>query len=120
MFPYQPKLFIDGKFVDSVSGKKFAVINPSTGKKLCDVAEGDKVYTATFYYLHIFVCEAVLFVYWRRFVFDCKIKIFHVIITTQADVDIAVEAARRAFKFGSTWRTMDASNRGRLINKVTY
>lgn len=71
------QLFIDGKFVDSVSGKKFAVINPSTGKKICDVAEGDK-----------------------------------------ADIDNAVEVARRAFKIGSTWRTMDASNRGRLINKL--
>ncbi|KZS05982.1 Retinal dehydrogenase 1 [Daphnia magna] len=37
---------------------------------------------------------------------------------TQADVDKAVEAARRAFKLGSTWRTMDASNRGRLICKL--
>ncbi len=36
----------------------------------------------------------------------------------KADVDKAVAAARRAFKLGSTWRTMDASQRGRLINKV--
>merc|ERR1719284_443854 len=33
------------------------------------------------------------------------------------DVDLAVEAARRAFKLGSEWRTMDASHRGRLLNK---
>ena len=36
----------------------------------------------------------------------------------KADVDKAVDAAQKAFKFGSTWRTMDASNRGRLLNKL--
>merc|ERR1712136_20856 len=71
------QLFIDGKFIDSVSGKTFAVINPTTGTKICDVSEGD-----------------------------------------EADIDIAVAAARRAFKLGSEWRTMDASKRGRLINKL--
>ena len=35
----------------------------------------------------------------------------------KADVDLAVAAAKRAFKFGSEWRTMDASNRGKLIHK---
>ena len=34
------------------------------------------------------------------------------------DVDKAVEAARRAFQFGSPWRTMDASARGNLMNKL--
>merc|ERR1712071_524541 len=71
------QLFIDGEFVDSVSGKTFASVNPSTGKTLCHVAEGDK-----------------------------------------ADIDKAVAAAKRAFKLGSEWRTMDASKRGRLINKL--
>eukprot|EP00992_Anisonema_acinus_P014898 TRINITY_DN9513_c0_g1_i2.p1 TRINITY_DN9513_c0_g1~~TRINITY_DN9513_c0_g1_i2.p1 ORF type:complete len:491 (+),score=116.74 TRINITY_DN9513_c0_g1_i2:66-1538(+) len=33
-------LFIDGEFVPSVSGKKFAVVNPSTGDKVCEVFEG--------------------------------------------------------------------------------
>lgn len=33
------------------------------------------------------------------------------------DVDIAVQAANDAFKFGSEWRRMDASARGRLMNK---
>ncbi|KAG8183001.1 hypothetical protein JTE90_017089 [Oedothorax gibbosus] len=37
---------------------------------------------------------------------------------TQADVDKAVEVARRAFKRGSVWRTMDASERGRLIYQL--
>ena len=37
------QLFINGEFVDSLSGKTYVNINPSNGKKLCDVAEGDKV-----------------------------------------------------------------------------
>uniref|UniRef100_A0A0N4Z0U6 Aldedh domain-containing protein n=1 Tax=Parastrongyloides trichosuri TaxID=131310 RepID=A0A0N4Z0U6_PARTI len=36
----------------------------------------------------------------------------------RADVDIAVTAARNAFKIGSEWRRMDASYRGVLINKL--
>lgn len=36
----------------------------------------------------------------------------------QADVDAAVQAARQAFKLGSTWRTMDASQRGLLLLKL--
>lgn len=34
------------------------------------------------------------------------------------DVDLAVKAARAAFELGSPWRTMDASKRGELINKL--
>ncbi|XP_061720071.1 aldehyde dehydrogenase, mitochondrial [Cydia pomonella] len=36
----------------------------------------------------------------------------------QADVEQAVQAANEAFKLGSTWRRMDASQRGLLINKL--
>ncbi len=36
----------------------------------------------------------------------------------KADVDKAVQAACDAFKLGSPWRTMDASDRGRLLNKL--
>ncbi|XP_060804397.1 aldehyde dehydrogenase, mitochondrial [Amyelois transitella] len=36
----------------------------------------------------------------------------------KADVDKAVKAAREAFKLGSPWRTMDASDRGVLINRL--
>jgi acyl-CoA reductase-like NAD-dependent aldehyde dehydrogenase len=36
----------------------------------------------------------------------------------KADVDLAVAAARRAFAFGSEWRTMDASVRGKLLHKL--
>lgn len=36
----------------------------------------------------------------------------------QADVDVAVKAAKEAFKLGSPWRTMNASDRGRLLNRL--
>ena len=36
----------------------------------------------------------------------------------KADVDKAVKAAREAFKLGSPWRTMDASERGKLLYKL--
>lgn len=36
------QIFINNEFVDAVSKKTFAAINPSTGKKIVDVAEGDK------------------------------------------------------------------------------
>ena len=35
----------------------------------------------------------------------------------KADVDKAVAAAKQAFRRGSTWRNMDASARGKLLNK---
>ena len=31
------QLFIDNEFVDSVSGKKFATINPATEEVICEV-----------------------------------------------------------------------------------
>ncbi|CAH0399540.1 unnamed protein product [Chilo suppressalis] len=36
----------------------------------------------------------------------------------KADVDKAVQAAKDAFKLGSPWRTMDASQRGVIINRL--
>ncbi|XP_074153407.1 aldehyde dehydrogenase, mitochondrial [Sminthopsis crassicaudata] len=36
----------------------------------------------------------------------------------KADVDKAVKAAREAFRLGSPWRRMDASHRGRLLNRL--
>ena len=36
------KLFIDNEFVDSVSGKTFPTLDPSTEEVICHVAEGDK------------------------------------------------------------------------------
>lgn len=35
-------LFIGGRWLDSVSGKTFATVNPATGQTICQVAEGDK------------------------------------------------------------------------------
>ncbi|VDD82042.1 unnamed protein product [Mesocestoides corti] len=35
-----------------------------------------------------------------------------------ADIDLAVKAAARAFEIDSTWRTMDASKRGRLLYEL--
>merc|ERR1711935_1050216 len=36
----------------------------------------------------------------------------------KADIELAVTAARQSFELGSTWRTMDASQRGNLLNKL--
>jgi len=36
------KMLIDGKWVESASGKTFETINPATGDSICEVAEGDK------------------------------------------------------------------------------
>src|SRR6266851_6162617 len=72
----QEPMFIGGKWVDSVSGKTFATLNPATGEPICQIAEGDK-----------------------------------------ADVDLAVKAARKAFDSGP-WSKLNASERGRLLNKL--
>ncbi|KAJ7376615.1 Retinal dehydrogenase 1 [Desmophyllum pertusum] len=45
-------------------------------------------------------------------------KICDVAEGDKADVDKAVKAANEAFKLGSPWRTMDASQRGNLLYKV--
>ncbi|XP_069332494.1 aldehyde dehydrogenase 1A1-like isoform X1 [Eulemur rufifrons] len=44
--------------------------------------------------------------------------ICHVEEGDKEDVDKAVKAARQAFQIGSPWRTMDASERGRLLFKL--
>jgi len=36
----------------------------------------------------------------------------------QVDINNAVAAAQEAFKLDSPWRTMDASKRGMLLNKL--
>src|SRR3954463_7366401 len=38
----QTKLLIDGKWVDSASGKTFETLNPATGEGIANVAEGGK------------------------------------------------------------------------------
>lgn len=39
-------------------------------------------------------------------------------VNVQEDVDAAVKAARAAFQTSSPWRRMDASMRGKLLNKL--
>ena len=36
------KMFIDGKWVESASGKTFPTYNPATGEVMAQVAEGDR------------------------------------------------------------------------------
>ena len=36
------KLFIDNEWVDAVSGKTFATVDPATEQEICKLAEGDK------------------------------------------------------------------------------
>jgi aldehyde dehydrogenase (NAD+) len=73
---HQTRMLIDGEWVDAVSGRRFATINPATGTVIAEVAEGDR-----------------------------------------ADVDRAVQAARRAFESGP-WSKMNARERGRLLYKL--
>jgi len=40
--PKYTKLFIDNEWVDAVSGKTFVTYDPTTGEKICDIAEADK------------------------------------------------------------------------------
>ncbi|GIY54820.1 aldehyde dehydrogenase, mitochondrial [Caerostris darwini] len=44
--------------------------------------------------------------------------ITHVQEGSAEDVDKAVKAAQQAFQFGSPWRRLDASERGRLLNRL--
>jgi len=40
--PNYTKLFINNEWLDSASGKTFGVYDPTTGEKICEVAEADK------------------------------------------------------------------------------
>jgi aldehyde dehydrogenase (NAD+) len=73
----ETRLFINNEFVNSVSGKTFPTVDPSTEEVIAHVQEAD-----------------------------------------QADVDKAVKAATAAFELGSPWRSMAASDRGKLIWKL--
>lgn len=82
--------------MNAVSKKTFPTINPVTGKKIADVAEGDKVC--------LFLVNNYNFL----------LLIFFV----QEDINLAVKAAQAAFERGSEWRNLNASARGKLIHKV--
>jgi len=68
------KLFIDGRFVDAVSGATIDVFSPADGRKITEIAAADA-----------------------------------------ADVDLAVQAAQRAFP---KWAAMAAAERGRCLLKL--
>ncbi|KAJ7540109.1 hypothetical protein O6H91_10G001800 [Diphasiastrum complanatum] len=69
------KLFIDGQFVDALSGKTFDTLDPRNGELIAKVAEADK-----------------------------------------EDVDLAVQAARKAFDEGP-WPRLSGYERGRILFK---
>ncbi|KAJ3087585.1 hypothetical protein HK102_010732 [Quaeritorhiza haematococci] len=73
-YAVQTGLFINNRFVPSVSSKTFPTVNPVTEEIICHVHEGFK-----------------------------------------EDVDIAVEAAKQAFK---VWSSVSPSERGRLLFKL--
>ncbi|XP_075250643.1 aldehyde dehydrogenase 1A1-like [Convolutriloba macropyga] len=46
------------------------------------------------------------------------VKLADVAEADQADVNIAVDLAKKAFEIGSTWRSIDASKRGLMLLKL--
>lgn len=72
----QTKMLIDGKWLESCSGKTFPTYNPATEEKIAEVAQGSK-----------------------------------------EDIDLAVDAANRAFYEGP-WAKMNARDRGKLLYKL--
>ena len=103
------QLFINNEFVNSVSGKTIAVLNPSTGEKIADVQEADKVRMWGVCLKEKF--EANLTIPERAFsLFRCACQRLipsrfspYLMPFRQADVDKAVAAARAAFALGSEW-----------------
>lgn len=51
----QTKLFINGEFVDSTSGKTFATVNPATGEEIAQVAAAEKADACNFCGLAIII-----------------------------------------------------------------
>ena len=72
----QSKLFIDGKWVEPRSNKKFNTINPATEEVITQIA-----------------------------------------LAEEADVDHAVQSARKAFEDGA-WSKLSATDRGKLLHKI--
>ena len=90
------QLFINNEWHKAANGKTFPVINPSTGEEICQVEEGTRVSIS-----------------WSV----CYSKI-HLLFISQADVDKAVEAARKAFDVDSPWRKLEPAARGNLMRKL--
>ena len=72
--PIRHQLFIDGRFVDAVSGETLATLNPHDNSRIVDVAMAGK-----------------------------------------ADIDLAVDAATRAFP---KWSRLAAADRGRILLRL--
>lgn len=72
----ETRLFIDGKFVDAVDGKRFTTYNPATGKPIAEMSSG-----------------------------------------TAKDIDLAVKAARRAYKSG-VWSRMSPRARMDVMYRI--
>lgn len=91
------QIFINNEWHKAVKGKTFPVINPSTGEEICQVEEATRVCTLRYTHVcgHKSCCD--------RF---------------QADVDKAVEAARKAFDVESPWRKLEPAARGNLMRKL--
>lgn len=71
------KMYIDGKWTDSISGESFASIDPATGDELAEVPRGDK-----------------------------------------QDIDLAVQAARRAFE-SAGWQEILPAERARILSRIS-
>jgi len=91
------KLFINNEWHQATNGKTFSVINPSTGEEICQVEEGTRV------------CIQIFIFYFFNLTFSARYL--------QADVDKAVEAARKAFDVQSPWRLLEPAARGNLMRK---
>ena len=65
----------------------------------------------TVYFISSVFAHSFLFLY-------LILRILYLLFTLQADVDLAVKAATEAFKLGSPWRTMNASDRGQLLYRL--
>ncbi|KAK2119511.1 hypothetical protein P7K49_000897 [Saguinus oedipus] len=125
------EIFINNEWHNSVSGKKFPVFNPATEEELCQVEEGDKEWMPFIRdfkrstHHHLKCSSSCLSSSSRpskmRKVEDPGLETIEKReqpVGKREDVDKAVKAARQAFQIGSPWRTMDASERGRLLYKL--
>ena len=104
------QIFINNEFVDSLSGNTFATLNPATEEVICQVAEGDKAD------IHAAVQAA-------KAAFRLGKKLFQYLFPSfrmTRNTCLWNQDLKTSFiiLIGSPWRTMDASHRGRLLDKM--
>ena len=122
-------------FMKIIKRRQFATVDPATEEVITMVAEADRLASRSFSCLleytgcshnlsdvrtTIFTnngtSSSTIFENLLREIRKKKKSIkslqMHACIFSRADVDLAVGAARAAFKPGSAWRKMDASGRG--------